>query len=363
MPNQSVSSGKSGHREVPKTSLEISPEHYLRLIWHRKWLVLGTFLLVSVMATSCGHLTDEGPSSSSETVILVDPQKVPDRYVKSTVTGDVRNRLGNLSQQILSATQLQKIIEKLNLYSQDRKILAREDVISKMRKDIAVNVVTEFSAGPDLQAFRIGYSGSDRSLVAQVANELATLFIDENLKTRERQATGTTDFLKSQLEDARKTLEAQEEKLRDFRMRHIGEMPEQQTATLQVLGQLQSQLQLESEALARAEQQKGTLQAMMSQGAPVVDLDDVSGAPSLGGQRGTTSPATSKSSVLLQGLRTELSALQARGYTDTHPSVRALKVKIADAEKNDPAPKDRSRGSKTGSQPCPRSTCAPTLNL
>jgi polysaccharide chain length determinant protein (PEP-CTERM system associated) len=271
---------------------------------------------------------------SSETVILVDPQKVPDSYVKSTVTGDVRNRLGTLSQQILSATRLQKIIDSLKLYPEEKKTLAREDVITKMRKDINVNVVSDFGGSNDLQAFRISYRGSDPRLVAQVANELATLFIDENLKAREQQATGTNDFLQSQLQESRKDLEAQEAKLKDFRVKHMGEMPEQQTATLQVLGQLQSQLQLESEALARAEQQKGVLQAMMSQAAPVVDMDDSSGGVSPSAQRDGASRASGPKANPLDGLHAELSALQARGYTDTHPSIRALKAKIEDAEKS-----------------------------
>jgi polysaccharide chain length determinant protein (PEP-CTERM system associated) len=274
--------------------------------------------------------------------------------VKSTVTGDVRNRLGTLSQQILSATRLQKIIDTVNLYPQEKKILAREDVITKMRKDISVSVVSDFGGSQDLQAFRISYSGTDPRLVAQVANELATLFIDENLKAREQQATGTNEFLQSQLLDTRKALEAQEAKLRDFRLKHIGEMPEQQTATLQVLGQLQSQLQLESEALARAEQQKGILQAMMSQSAPVVDLDDAGGMRSPSGQ-GEAMPlkAVSSKPNVLDSLRAELSALQARGYTDSHPSVRAIRGKIADAEKSDPAPKVLAEAPKPPAVPVP----------
>src|SRR5678815_165740 len=112
---------------------QLSPEHYLRLVWHRKWLVLGTLGLVSA---TTAVITYRMPDRfSSETLILVDPQKVPDSYVKSTVTGDVRNRLGTLSQQILSASRLQKIIESLNLYQQERKEMVREDVQAQMRRD------------------------------------------------------------------------------------------------------------------------------------------------------------------------------------------------------------------------------------
>ncbi|MDX1983184.1 MAG: GNVR domain-containing protein [Bryobacteraceae bacterium] len=308
-------------------------EHFARLIWHRKWLALSVF---SVIALSTAGISSRLPNIySSETVILVDPQKVPEAYVRSTVTGDVRNRLGTLSQQILSATRLQKIVESLNLYPQERRTMAREDVITLMRRDIGVNVLSDFGASQDLQAFRISYSGRDPRLVAQVANQLASLFIEENLKAREQQATGTTDFLGNQLEETRKALEIQEAKLRDFKLKHIGSMPQQEAASLQILGQLQSQLQMESEALARAEQQKSYLQSMMASAPPpVVDLDD--GQPKI--------PAAARTPVLsapppptpLARMKERMKLLLAR-YSDQHPDVRKLRRQIEEEEANQAA--------------------------
>lgn len=325
MPNPSNPPG-TGRRKASAAAPQVSVEHYLRIIFHRKWLVLGTFLVVT--AATCFVVWRMPDLYTSDTLIMVDPQKVPETYVKPTVTGDIRNRLGTLSQQILSATRLQKIIDTLNLYPAERKKLAREDVISKMRSDISVSVVSDFGGSQDLQAFRITYSGRDPRLVAQVANELASQFIDENLKDRETQATGTTDFLENQLQETRKTLESQEAKLRDFKMKHIGEMPEQQAADLQILGQLQSQLQLEGDALARSEQQKSYLQAMMGQqAAPVVDLDE---AEPRGGSEPGAQKAAAKPSQLAT-LRARLATLELR-YTEEYPEVRKVKAQIADEE-------------------------------
>jgi succinoglycan biosynthesis transport protein ExoP len=313
-------------RKASSAAAQVSIEHYIRIILHRKWLVLGTFVLVT--AATCVAVWRLPDIYTSDTLIMVDPQKVPETYVKPTVTGDVRNRLGTLSQQILSATRLQKIIDTLNLYPEERKTMAREDVIAKMRSDISVSLVSDFGGSQDLQAFRITYSGRDPRLVAQVANELASQFIDENLKDRETQATGTTEFLENQLQETRKALEAQEAKLRDFKMKHIGEMPEQQAADLQILGQLQSQLQLEGDALARAEQQRSYLQALMGQqAAPVVDLDE---SEPRAATAETANPAKSSSSRLT-ALRARLAALEAR-YTDSYPEVRKIKAEIADEE-------------------------------
>jgi len=300
------------------------------LIVHRKWLVLGTFVLV-VAATYI--VSSRLPNVyTSSTLILVDPQKVPESYVKATVTGDLRNRLGTLQQQILSATRLQKIIDALNLYPVERKTMAREDVIALMQKSVSVSIVSDYGGSQDLQAFRIGYSGGDPRQVAQVANDLATLFMDENLKAREQQSTGTTEFLQNQLQETKKVLEAQEAKLKDFKLKHIGEMPEQQSANLQILGQLQSQLQLEGEALARAEQQRNTIQVLMPQAAPVVDLDEAQ-------SKSATNPAASKSPVRdtpLPGLRARLTTLQQR-YGEEHPDIRKLKLQIADEEAKEAA--------------------------
>jgi succinoglycan biosynthesis transport protein ExoP len=322
--------GRRSAAEIGGT--QISPEHYLRLIWHRKWLVLITCVVVSAGTFVYSYrLRDR---FRSETLILVDPQKVPDAYVKATVTGDIRNRLGTLSQQILSATRLQKIIDNLNLYPAERKTLVREDILAAMRKDISVNVVSDFGGSQDLQAFRITYTGYEPRLVAQVANELATQFIDENMKAREQQASGTNEFLQSQLQHSRTALEAQESKLRDFRLKHIGEMPEQQSADLQIMGQLRSQLQLEGEGLARAEQQKTYFQSMLTQNsAPVVDLDDSSPkvAESTVKQQaksGSPAPAQTK----LDQLKAKLASLQGR-YWDQHPEVRKAKQEITDEEK------------------------------
>lgn len=305
----------------------LSPEHYIRLIVHRWWLVLGIALAVSAGTVIYSHYLPN--VYTSETMILVDPQKVPDSYVKSTVTGDVRNRLSTLSQQILSATRLQRIIETLNLYPEERKKAAREDVIAHMRADISVQVVSDFGASQDFQAFRITYSGKDARLVAQVTNELASLFIEENLKAREQQATGTTEFLENQLQETRKDLEAQEAKLKQYKLRHIGEMPEQQSADLQILGQLQSQLQLEGDSLSRAQQSKLVLQSMLSQSAPaVVDMDDGQPkVPKVAEISGGQPSQQARTNTQLRADKARLVALLAR-YTPDHPDVRKLKKQI-----------------------------------
>ncbi len=327
-----ANSSSAGFRQKPGApSGGLSLEHYARLILHRKWLVLSVFGLI---AGGTAFYAQSLPNIyRSETLILVDPQKVPESYVKSTVTGDIRNRLGTLSQQILSATRLQKIIDTLNLYPEEKKTMAREDLITKMRSEISTSIQSDFGGSQDLQAFKIYYSGKDPRIVAQVTNQLATLFIDENWKAREQLASGTTEFFENQLQETRKGLEEQENRLKDFRLKHVGEMPEQQTADLQISGQLQAQLQLEGEALSRAEAQKNMYESMMTQSAPVVDLDSsepkpaaavtAASAPSVGGR--------SQSAITLSNDKAKLAEYLNR-YSPIYPDVLRLKKKIADEE-------------------------------
>lgn len=322
----------SGGRSKPAAPSAAPPvEHYLQLILHRKWLIAFVFLMGTVVTAAVVQALPN--VFTANTLILVDPQKVPESYVKSTVTGSVRDRLSTLSQQILSATRLQKIIDSLHLYQAERKTMAREEILQKMRKDVTTTVVSDFGASQELQAFRISYSGTDPRLTAQVTNELALLFIEENLKAREAQSAGTTEFIENQLQDTRKALEDQENKLKDFRLKHIGEMPEQQSADLQILGQLQSQVQLEGEALSRAEQQKSYLQSMMTQVVPVIDVDsgDDAGVPAPSAAKAAAGPAVQPKKSQLAQDREKLAELLTR-YKDTYPDVIKLKKQIADEE-------------------------------
>src|SRR5215472_2541984 len=138
------SSSSGGSHRSKQTDPDISPAHYLQLILHRKWIVISIFLAMTALTVVVAQRLPN--IYTSETVILVDPQKVPESYVKATVTGDVRNRLGTLTQQILSATRLQKIIDTMNLYPQEKKDLAREDLITLMRRNISVSVISDFGA-------------------------------------------------------------------------------------------------------------------------------------------------------------------------------------------------------------------------
>jgi succinoglycan biosynthesis transport protein ExoP len=271
---------------------------------YRGWIFLGTVLFFLAGCTFVLLLPDHYKAT---TTILVDPQKVPEKYVSPTVSSDPGQRLTTITQQVLSATRLQQIIDDMQLYPELRGHVSREELIELMRKDITITVKQGSSVG--LSSFTIEYEGSRRETVAKVANQLAASFIEWNLKNREQQSQDTTEFLDSQLKDAKHNLEEQESKVSAFKMRHLGEMPEQQTANLQALSQLQTQFQANVEALNRLEVERTLLSRGLestNSGGGVVKVAPVSERARLEAER--------------QQLKTQLQDLQNR-YTSAHPEV------------------------------------------
>lgn len=298
-----------------RTPTDISD--YLEIFLRRKyWIVLPAIAIASIMTMVSLVLPK---SYRSETLILVDAQRVPEKYVQSTVTGDVTERLQTISQEILSRSRLEKIIDQFKLYDEDRrKKVPTEEIIEKMRKDVQVDVVTDSRVRSGAGGFRVAYVNKSPTVAQAVTKQLASLFIEENLKNRAAVAQGTSEFIRSELEKARESLQQQEEKVRNFKTKYMGSLPEQQQANLQVMSQLQGILQSNNDAIGRAQQQKTYLESIRE---AVSNRDPVT-APALKTATG----------MRLDMLRAELMAARQK-YTEQHPDVMRLKSEVAAVEK------------------------------
>jgi polysaccharide biosynthesis transport protein len=259
----------------------------------------------------------------SGTLILVEQPRVPQQYVVPVVSSDLQQRLNSITQQILSRTRLEGIINKLDLYSADRAHKTPDDLVERMRKDIEVELVRS-TGDKEVTAFNVYYLSRDPRLAQRVTSELTSLFITENLETRQQQAEQTTQFLQSQLDDARKSLSEQEERLRRYKDQYLGELPGQLQSNMQILSGLQSQLQAEQDGLGRAKQQNTYLQSLLSQYAT---LQTSVNAGSANGPTGLLAIDQE-----LERLRAQLADLNAH-YTERHPDVRKVKEQIANAQK------------------------------
>src|SRR5579862_5957135 len=171
---------------------QFSPLSLARMVWKQKIYLVLMWLVISAIGVVIVHRLPA--FYRAETLILVDSQKIPERYVSATVSTDLQDRLATISQQILSVTRLKKIIDDFDLYKEPRKTKAPEEVIELMRSDIDIKLEKGWSGGRP-GAFRIAYQGTSPTIVAEVANRLASLYIEENLRVREAQAEGTSEFI------------------------------------------------------------------------------------------------------------------------------------------------------------------------
>jgi polysaccharide chain length determinant protein (PEP-CTERM system associated) len=234
-----------------------TPEDVMAILRRRFWwLLVPLAVAIAIGAVVARVLPD---LYRSETLILVVPQRVPESYVRSTVTTRIEDRLQSISQQILSRTRLERIISDFNLYADELRRGPMEDVVERMRSEF---IDIRVQRG---DAFTVSFIGRDPRTVMQVTDRLASFFIEESLRDRQVLAEGTNQFLESQLEDARRRLLEQEQRLVEFRRRHDGELPSQVETNLRAVGSIQVQMQSVLQQIDRDQERRIVLERELAE--------------------------------------------------------------------------------------------------
>ena len=287
-----------------------------QIAWRRKWLIV---LPALVIAMGAAIVIKRLPNLyRSETLILVVPQRVPESYVRSTVTARIEDRLQAISQQILSRTRLEQVITDFNLYAKERadKELM-EDIVERMRTyDIGIQIIKG-------DAFRVSYTASDPRTAMRVTERLGSLFIDESLRDREVLADGTTAFLATQLDEAQRRLIANENKLLEYQRLHDGELPSQTPANLQALHNAEMALQSLGESLNRDRERRIALERTV---ADIIEAPDEKPAEI------RPRPVTINLEAELQVQKQALLALELK-LRPEHPDVKKQRRAVEELEK------------------------------
>ena len=244
-------------------SLEQSLQGLLHVVIRRRWWVIIGTSVIAVAACLASLLLPD--LYESKATILVERQEVSDRYVTPTTDVDVREALLSMAEAIVSQTQLLRIVDEFNLYSQEKKGLAPEQVAELMRKHIKIEPLRKIGEPANLNIFTISFAGANPHEAHEVTTKLTNLFIEESDKSRGNQAKGTAEFLSGELDAAAKDLKEQESRVRAFKMQYLGELPQQQDGNLAILSGLHAELQNSMATLARAREQQAYLQSLLSQ--------------------------------------------------------------------------------------------------
>jgi polysaccharide chain length determinant protein (PEP-CTERM system associated) len=262
-----------------------TPAEYLKLLWRRRYFVLVPALIVT---GALGYSVNKLPNVyESRTTIIVDPPKVSASYVQPVNQIDLNSRLNSIQKQVTSRTELQRLINRYNLYPE---LMARstpiELVIDEMNRFIYVQ---PYSAASGIYAFQISYRGPDPRTVRDVTAELAARFIDANSDETRRQVYTTIDLLEGRINEVKTELEkiesaragflvtnpdavsGQEQNMlgqmnslsmiRQSQQNSVDSLRSQITMSEQVLGNLKTQDNVEPDAPLAAGQIEGQLRS------------------------------------------------------------------------------------------------------
>jgi polysaccharide chain length determinant protein (PEP-CTERM system associated) len=286
-------------------------------------------LLVGTLAALAGYFIPD--KYRATTVIMVDPRKVPDNFVAPTVASSIADRLATLRQRILSSTNLTEVIDQMKLYPQLRERRTNEELVQMMSKNIEI-LVNPPSGDRGEGTFKISFQSTNPEESAAVTNKLASRFIEENVKARESEVQGTSQFIDQELAEAKQDLQQKEEKIRQIKSQYISDLPESQAIHVQAMNSLQLDLRSEEDAISRAQQQKVYYQSQLLAQPQVVNLDgnnDLSGLVPLQTQ--------------LAKAQTELDTLRSR-YGQDHPDVVKKTLEVKDLERRLRDAKDENSG-------------------
>jgi polysaccharide chain length determinant protein (PEP-CTERM system associated) len=293
----------------------MEPQEFLELFRRRKWMIVFVFLFIMFGASVYSVMVPELYQSS--TTIMVISQRIPEAFVRSTIGARIQERLTSIRQQTLSRPRMAATIAEFGLYGGDANSVP-EAAIEAMRQRVDIKVHRN-------ETFTISFVHEDPNMAQAVTSRLASFFIEENLKTREQLAVGTSEFLEAQLQETKAKLEVQEEKVKQYKMLYLGELPQQLQANLNMLTSYQAQLQSNAEAVRSAEDRKAFLESQ------IASLQQGLTARITEGGQVVTDTMESLLAELARS-RKELAELTSR-YTERYPTVVRLRQDVARLEK------------------------------
>ncbi len=302
---------------------------YIEMMLRRIWYIMIPFVLI--LSGAVLYAVTSPKEYRATTLILVTPQKVPESFIRPTVTSKIEDRLQSIGQEIMSRTRLEQVISDLKLYSEEAKSKSKEEIFELMRRDIQVEIKGKEGY------FTISYIGKDPRVVTTVTNKLASLFIEENLKLREQQAQGTSEFLTIELKATKGKLEELEKTVTQFKRQFMGELPEQRDANLKVLENLQFQSQRIGENIRAAHDRKLIIQKQLADTELLIassSKKDELPLPSSSfssTERVSRPVAKDPNELQLEQMKNLLIDLQSK-YTEKHPDILITKKRIAELE-------------------------------
>lgn len=298
---------------------------YLEIVKRRRAVIGGTIAIFMALTVAVAYILP--PSFRSTATILIEEQEIPQDLVRSAMTSYADQRIETIKQQVMSRTTLWKIVEQDRLYERMRRSSSTEDVIERFIKDISVDVISADVVDKRTQhptkatiAFTLSYDGESPEVAQKVANELTSLFLGENLRSRERHAQETTAFLKHEADNLTHHLEELEAKIAAVKQRASGALPELIALNMQLMNQADRELADVDRDIRSLEERKTYLEGELATLKPHSPMVSVTGQRILDADE------------RLKALRAEY-ASAAASLSPEHPDIIKMKQEIEALER------------------------------
>jgi len=331
----------------------MEPGEYLDILRRRKWLIVFSFLILLLLAlVYCVVIPDQ---YKSKTKILIIPPAVAEGMVRSTVNVSTRDRITTIEHDTLGRTPLLGVINEIGISRLGFTGMQEEVMLGKMRSRIELEIERNPERNPErnVNTFILSFLHENPKVAQEVVSSLSSLFIGENIKIREAVTQETSRFLEDQLKETRGKLEQQEERIKQYKLRFGGELPQQEQANLNRLQRLQDQIKNNSDAIARLQDRKVFMETQMGTLARTFREGDPNSAD----------PAGSGDQMVPVNLLSELALRRkkldevGRKYTPLHPSVVQARWEVEQVEAMIATAREEARKAQSGSQ---RGTAKPS---
>jgi succinoglycan biosynthesis transport protein ExoP len=201
------------------------------------------------------------PTYESSSTILIERQEIPVDLVRTTVTTYAAQTIQTINQRVMTRSNLLEIMDKYDLFKKERKRKVMEEILADMRENIKIDMITAQvmdprtgSPGMATIAFKVGFQGESPVVVQKVANELTTLYLNENLRSRTEKAQATYDFLTAEANRLNKTIQDLDKKLSDFKKLNINLLPESRSVTATQIQRTEAEIeQIDTQVLGAKE--------------------------------------------------------------------------------------------------------------
>ncbi|MFH2075027.1 MAG: chain-length determining protein [Pseudomonadota bacterium] len=303
-----------------ETQATLTTDDFIQIIKRRRWSLVLPALAIFIIAAVISLVLE--PVYRSTSTILIEDQDISRDYVVATGTSFVEQRLQTINQRIMSSSRLLEIINKFNLYADKRDKMTTEEIVGGMRnKDIKFapitsDVVDPRTGRPSMAtiAFTVSYEGRNPTVVQEVANVLASLYLEENIKFKEQQNTNVLNFLSDEVTTIQNSLQELEKKIAVYKEKNSLFLPERYQANLQVVEQSERDADRMKDQLRALQERESALQSQLASIPPTTNRD------------------TDRDTDRLNERRSQLVNLKTR-VSDQYPDVIKLKAEIAELEK------------------------------